>query len=711
MATGYETTSVRGTQFAVLDSYNYSAVHWVGSYEVLSQDPITNKSVLRLYGSMWVSNNNSAGYGSDNSYDTLQVNGVTISPPTPTQFRYNSSHNYGYRVYPGYSLFGYTDLTVTHNADGTFPAQTIGIYGRTFHFNYQETDGTISNVPALDRTAPTVTTSLASRGATSLTINCVASSACELWEYSVDGGAWTQFSTTNATAVSCTIDGLVPTVSYAIRIRARKTVNHLTGTSSSISYTTLGATNITAADAITADASTVLVGYTCEVYNETYTYSLAIKRGSTTLLTLTSGALSKGTHTVSFTLTSAQQTALLNGISDVALISATFELTSLNNGVSVGATTTTANITTSASRSAPNAPTFTYADVNTATVAVTGDNQKLIQGMSSLSVQNLTATAKNGASIASYTINVGGVTKTSASGGTVSVGAISQSGALQLTVTAVDTRGYSSSRSVTVQSIAYTPPSAESLAVTRENGIDALIDVVASGTYTATGNNALTAQYQYKKTSEQNYSALASLLITYSDGTFTVNVAEVVSLDPDYSYNFRFILSDSLNTETYAVVIAQGIPLLAFRKWGLGVNKVPESDASLSVKGLVRFDGEALADFIVEQGTSGIWTYRKWNSGIAECWGTTSKSFTGWQAWDGLYEGTPRFNEVYPSGLFNATPVFEVTPYGDGNVGISGVEVYVGHSKDNTPYMYPLRPSTGGTATVYFYMRAIGRWK
>ena len=25
-------------------------------------------------------------------------------------------------------------------------------------------------------------------------------------------------------------------------------------------------------------------------------------------------------------------------------------------------------------------------------------------------------------------------------------------------------------------------------------------------------------------------------------------------------------------------------------------------------------------DYIVEQGTSGIWTYRKWNSGIAECW-------------------------------------------------------------------------------------------
>lgn len=31
-------------------------------------------------------------------------------------------------------------------------------------------------------------------------------------------------------------------------------------------------------------------------------------------------------------------------------------------------------------------------------------------------------------------------------------------------------------------------------------------------------------------------------------------------------------------------------------------------------------------DYIVEQGTSGIWTYRKWNSGIAECWGVQSVS-------------------------------------------------------------------------------------
>lgn len=28
-------------------------------------------------------------------------------------------------------------------------------------------------------------------------------------------------------------------------------------------------------------------------------------------------------------------------------------------------------------------------------------------------------------------------------------------------------------------------------------------------------------------------------------------------------------------------------------------------------------------DYVVQQGASGIWTYRKWNSGFAECWGVT----------------------------------------------------------------------------------------
>lgn len=42
-------------------------------------------------------------------------------------------------------------------------------------------------------------------------------------------------------------------------------------------------------------------------------------------------------------------------------------------------------------------------------------------------------------------------------------------------------------------------------------------------------------------------------------------------------------------------------------------------------------------DYIVEQGTSGIWTYRKWSNGIAECWGSKNASIpSGWSSGSGI---------------------------------------------------------------------------
>lgn len=36
-----------------------------------------------------------------------------------------------------------------------------------------------------------------------------------------------------------------------------------------------------------------------------------------------------------------------------------------------------------------------------------------------------------------------------------------------------------------------------------------------------------------------------------------------------------------------------------------------------------------IKDYVTAQGTSGIWTYRKWASGIAECWNTELLNITG----------------------------------------------------------------------------------
>lgn len=66
-------------------------------------------------------------------------------------------------------------------------------------------------------------------------------------------------------------------------------------------------------------------------------------------------------------------------------------------------------------------------------------------------------------------------------------------------------------------------------------------------------------------------------------------------------------------------------------------------------------------DYIVEQGTSGIWTYRKWASGVAECWGKPSQSVAS----SGTFLGANAYSTYFalPSGLFvsvdsaNANPI------------------------------------------------------
>lgn len=50
---------------------------------------------------------------------------------------------------------------------------------------------------------------------------------------------------------------------------------------------------------------------------------------------------------------------------------------------------------------------------------------------------------------------------------------------------------------------------------------------------------------------------------------------------------------------------------------------------------LIRVGGAGtlpVADYVVEQGTSGIWNYRKWNSGISECWLNSTRNVSGSQS-------------------------------------------------------------------------------
>ena len=91
------------------------------------------------------------------------------------------------------------------------------------------------------------------------------------------------------------------------------------------------------------------------------------------------------------------------------------------------------------------------------------------------------------------------------------------------------------------------------------------------------------------------------------------------------------------------------------------LNRVPPKVAVLDNAGWVyyRTPAELLADmcadYIVEQGISGGWRYRKWASGVAECWGEVTVSTSITEALGAMYmKVTDYFS--WPNALFSAPP-------------------------------------------------------
>lgn len=79
-------------------------------------------------------------------------------------------------------------------------------------------------------------------------------------------------------------------------------------------------------------------------------------------------------------------------------------------------------------------------------------------------------------------------------------------------------------------------------------------------------------------------------------------------------------------------------------------------------------------DYVVEQGTSGIWTYRKWASGVAECWAKFTQTVTPGDAWAGTLHMAPYFINVTTPIEFTDIDCVNATAYvGSGHTIVSAV--------------------------------------
>ena len=534
------------------------------------------------------------------SDSTISINGVSETYTVPAIEDYSS----GWKK----KLLKTKTVRVSHNADGTKSGVALSASWR-FSGTYSSVSiGTITasttvTLNSIDRSAPTVSCSVSSITANGFKISASSSATADLWQYSLNGGtSWTQFSTTAGTSASVSLSTLSPNTTYSVRVRARKRTNQVYGTSSIISAKTLGGAVLLSCGSFAADAASISLSLRVTVYNAAYTNYITIKNGSTTYLSLAGRVWSAGTAYRTITLTSSERTTLLNAMANVKSFTATIELVTKSGSTQIGsASTCTCIIRTSQANSGPSISGFTFADSYSTTIAITDNDQVLIQDYSRLTVTPGTATARNGASIVSYSAVCSGVTKSNTTGAALSLGTIGTSGTRDITLTVTDSRGYTASVTQSVTVVPYSKPRVSSVSLRRTNDIETEMQLVFNGSIspiTVDGtqkNSLLYARYRYKLTSASSYNSYTSILgsVTATSSSFSFSNLELCNLDSESSYDFHLQIRDQLNSLTSLdlyFVVSQGTPLVALRKKMVGIN-TPSPETALHVVGDTRIEG------------------------------------------------------------------------------------------------------------------------
>lgn len=119
------------------------------------------------------------------------------------------------------------------------------------------------------------------------------------------------------------------------------------------------------------------------------------------------------------------------------------------------------------------------------------------------------------------------------------------------------------------------------------------------------------------------------------------------------------------------------------------------------------------SDYVVVNGVNGIWAYRKWNSGVAECWGNhTDSNINISTAWGNIFDSNKIYGTIYyPTDLFINTPVCMFSVQTTNEYNILSLEVGRGGTKLYTPCWWYTRATAQSGCEATVAIHAIGRWK
>lgn len=408
------------------------------------------------------------------------------------------------------------------------------------------------------------------------------------------------------------------------------------------------------------------------------------------------------------------------------------------------------------------APTLSISAVDTggnSTTLTGAGGTKIINGFNVIKVST-GAAAKTGkeATIKSQSIKCGGQTINSGSGTFTNV--TTSDG--KVTFTATDSRNNTVTDYKTFTVIPYTNPTiklAQNNVTTDGKFTISLVGTWFSGSFGAK-DNALTVEYRWKvgnnewgewtavtpKTNGNNWS--------FSGDKTGLDYQETYTVQARVSDTLRLLDSIYYSTEEYAAV---SVPVFDWGKASFHHNthvvvnnnsKIYGTDTdgtnliamipcdannnleiggggynagknathiygnilSLYYKQNLKINGKVLGDFVVQEGTSGIWRYRKWASGMAECWGTVTVTTTVDVAWGSLYVGKTKMSRQNYPFQFNSKPK-EVATLQAGN-GAAWLFAESGGNGVNGAYASAIynvcKPTSDTSQTFYISIYAAG---
>lgn len=240
---------------------------------------------------------------------------------------------------------------------------------------------------------------------------------------------------------------------------------------------------------------------------------------------------------------------------------------------------------------------FDFEDVNTKTLALTGNKLNVIKGYSDVKATIMLlnkAVAQKYSTMSKYRFACGDKsTDITYSASTDVNGTINGVTNGTFNVYAIDSRNNSTLvTKLANKTVDYKPLEKGNITVNRNNGVSEEVTLKINGkidsvNFGAKTNSITYSKYRYKATKTPNWSEYQDLKLTVKDGVFTFDGlikgdTEKLGFDINNSYQFEVVVEDELSSVTFTANLSSGIPNIALAKNGVGImGKYDEDEGGL----------------------------------------------------------------------------------------------------------------------------------